>query len=115
MPHVAFGGRASIGKNFEPKVYAGTKAVTTWFMIDVVRSALPLAFLGAPGCTGYALPTLTLSTTTDANGRAGFKLPVPNQASEIGAEIHTQWVLFDAAANGGLITSNAARVKVGRQ
>ena len=116
LPHVAFGGRASIDETFEPKIYAGTANVTTWFMIDNMRSALPLAFLGSPGCTGYAMPNIVVATSTDANGRAAFTVSLPKQTGLIGAQLHTQWVLFDTAANnGGLITSNAAYIKIGRQ
>ena len=59
---------------------------------------------------------LVVATSTDANGRAAFTVSLPNQTGLIGAQIHTQWVLFDTAANnGGLITSNAASIKIGRQ
>ena len=116
LPHLEFGGRASIGLKFSPAVYAGAANITTWLMVDVVRSQLSLTPMGAPGCTGYALPTLFVATTTDAAGRAGLNLTVPSQTSLIGAQVHTQWVLFDKAANVvGFVTSNAARIRIGNQ
>ncbi len=34
----------------------------------------------------------------------------------IGSQVYAQWVLFDAKANSaGLVTTNAARIKIGRK
>jgi hypothetical protein len=116
LPHVAFVGRLALGKTFDPSVYAGVPNVTTWFMIDAKRSDLSLDPMGAAGCTGYALPLLILPTTTQADGRASFSIPVPTTTSLVGTQVYTQWLLVDTSANAaGFITSNAARLKMGRQ
>ncbi len=116
LPHLEFGGRASVGQTFSAEVYAGAPAVTTLFMIDAVRSHVSLAFLGAPNCVVSALPTLSSQLTTDAGGEAGVNVTIPNQASLIGTQAYTQWLLLDMPANvGGFVTSNAARIQFGHR
>ena len=85
-------------------------------MIDIVKSNFPLSGMGATGCTAYAMPFLIIGTSTQADGRAGFSFGLPSPASMVGVQIYTQWALFDAKANNaGFNTSNAARLKMGRQ
>ncbi len=116
LPHILFGGRAAVGKTFSADLYAGASNVTALFMIDAVRSQLSLSIVGAPNCVVSALPTLSSQYLTKADGSATVDLTIPNQASLIGTQAFTQWLLLDMPANaGGLVTSNAARIQFGRQ
>ena len=116
LPHMAIGGRPSIGLTFSAKLYAGLPSTPALLLFAVTRSNFDLGLLGAPGCTLYALPILSLVTTTGSDGRAAISLQVPRQPQLIGGELQTQWMLFDPAANRfGFVGSTAARIKLGRQ
>ena len=69
---------------------------------------IPLAAIGAPGCTGYMLPFTTTTHYANASGVATAQLDVPVNPSLEGATLMTQWIALDPPLNAlGMQTSNA--------
>jgi hypothetical protein len=73
---------------------------------------IPLASLGAPGCTGYMLPFATTTHYANASGVATANLNVPNNPSLQDAALLTQFIALDPPLNSlgmqvsnGLVTS----------
>lgn len=74
---------------------------------------LDLGFLGAPGCALFQNPDL-VQTVFGAGGIASSSLAIPNSPTSIGAEIRTQGLSLDPAANAlGLTTSNGLVATIG--
>ena len=75
-----------------------------------------LGVIGAPGCS-LRVSTESASTITGSSGSgfATFRLPIPNLSSLLGAQVFTQGLCLDTAANVlGVTVSDAALVMVGR-
>jgi hypothetical protein len=77
---------------------------------------LDLVVIGAPGCVANV--DLAQGVGNVISNIPGFsltvQLPIPVNASLAGAQIFSQSVWLDAAANaGGLLTSNAIRTRIG--
>jgi hypothetical protein len=115
LPRISFTGRAAIGRTLSVGLYGAVPNANAWLMVDAVRSNLPLTFMGAPACVAYALPSVAIISTTNSASRVSLPLPLPNSVSLIGVQVHNQWTVFDSLAPGGIATSNAARIKLGRQ
>jgi len=116
LPRLIVGGRAALGRTFVPTLYAGPTTTGILLAVDATRSNIDLTLLGAPGCTVYSLPAFLFATASDSEGRGMVPLAVPNNTAFVGGELQLQWLLLDPTANlFGLITSTAARVKLGRQ
>lgn len=74
---------------------------------------IDLTGLGMPGCSGYVSPDF-LALVTGSAGVASFSVPVPANPTLIGAEIHSQALVFEAGINAfGAIVSDAATATVG--
>ncbi len=84
---------------------------TSWGGIPL---PLPLDGAGMPGCVVLASPDLSLALATDAAGALEVPLMVPADARFLGASIHLQAWIADAAANAfGLVVTNAATATLG--
>lgn len=86
-------------------------------LVSATPTAFDLGAIGAPGCTAYANPHVTLPLLTDFNGEWRGPIggiPIPNQASLVGAGFWNQIVLGDRAANLlGIITTNGGEGIIG--
>ncbi|MFN3240012.1 MAG: kelch repeat-containing protein [Planctomycetota bacterium] len=83
------------------------------FGLSTVTPAVDLGFLGAPGCPARVSPDVLVAVTGGA-GTASYTLPIPNNPALMAAELHTQAVVLEAAANAfGAIVSNAATATLG--
>ncbi|MBK8975229.1 MAG: hypothetical protein IPM29_04845 [Planctomycetes bacterium] len=65
---------------------------------SLTQAALPLAFLGGPGCTLHALPDiLSLVEAPNVNGRIGLDLCLPNAPALAGATVYFSAVAIDVS------------------
>jgi hypothetical protein len=70
---------------------------------------------GAPGNRLYTTPTLTLPLATGADGRAALPIALPDGPGLVGVQAFLQWAILDPPANAlGVVTSDAARIVIGR-
>lgn len=114
LPHVDLRGRSALGATLGFRLRGG-KSTTPVAMLLGVAMDLALDPYGAPGCTGYVNPVVTLTGTTDAGGRASFpSLTIPFNGALLGLRLDVQFALPDAAANLlGVVLSNEAAFWVG--
>lgn len=84
---------------------------TQW---GVVRLPFDLRVLGATGCSLLVSFDAPFVTATSANGTASLKIPVPQDASLAGAQLHHQWTVVDAANALGLVFSGGGTATLGR-
>jgi len=75
-----------------------------------------LGFLGAPSCALRVAPHLMLTVTTSASGTATRSFTVPVSTALIHGGLHTQYAVFDPAANAaGLAFSRGLTTTLGGQ
>ena len=76
---------------------------------------LDLSMLGAgPGCWLRHSVDLSLTTTTDGQGRATSGFRVPETLALVGTRLYHTWLVTDPTANAlGITSSNAYAVVVG--
>lgn len=82
--------------------------------VQLAILVLALSKIAVPvfGCTLLVPPTVTLGYLTDAAGNASHPVDMPGDPVFIGAEIDSQWALFDAAAPQGIGFSQGGRAVV---
>ncbi len=57
---------------------------------------------------------LTFRSFTDAAGQSQIPLPIPNAPVLVGAQVYTQWIVFDSAGPApGVVFSNGLRIRLG--
>lgn len=91
--------RPAIGStDYEVHLEGAEPTESAFLSLGVSRSrwgftTLPLdmTLLGAPGCYVLASREATVPTTTDSNGAALLRLPIPNIASIVNRTIYAQW------------------------
>ncbi len=79
-------------------------------------SPLPvnLNIVGAPGCLVRIDPAVVFTTLTNGSGVGNFVVSFANDPSLIGAQLFSQFLVLDIAANPfGFTTSNAVRTTLG--
>jgi hypothetical protein len=75
---------------------------------------LPVPLPGAPGCLLRIDLWVTLSGVASSNGSRSQRITVPNLAALIGANLYSQYFVFDPPANAlQLTTSGALRTTIG--
>ena len=73
-----------------------------------------LSVVGAPGCWQRIDPRLLFTSVTLANGATTYSVTFANNPSLIGAELFSQWAIYDPMANSfGFTVSNAMRTVLG--
>lgn len=104
--------QVSRAKAWVPVTLAIGTSFTTWAGL-----ALPIdmAFMGSPGCLLWNELLVLQPAASDAQGVARVSLHVPADPVFMGARIYAFWVLADAGANGGgLTTSAGSALLIGR-
>lgn len=77
---------------------------------------LNLGFLGAPACSLRAAPHVLVNVVTNSSGAAARSFGIPVSTELISSGLHTQYVVFDPAANGaGLAFSRGMTTTLGGQ
>lgn len=75
--------------------------------------ALPLAGMGAPGCTGYLSPIATELRFSNGSGIASDTIALPANPAFAGLELLSQMLALDPGANAlGLTASNRLRTHI---
>lgn len=74
---------------------------------------IPLAVLGAPGCSAYTNANLAAQVLFMFNGASATSIPIPNNASVIGVELACQATAVSTLNVFGLATSNGLYARVG--
>ena len=74
---------------------------------------IPLALLGAPGCSAYTNGNLTAQLMLMFNGASATAIPIPNNVNLIGAELACQATGASTLNLLGLATSNGLYARVG--
>jgi hypothetical protein len=83
---------------------------TSW---GAIALPAPLDALGMTGCTLFASAEVLIATASSA-GVANVTIPIPNDASLLGASFFSQGLVADPPANAAATTaSNAAEGKIG--
>lgn len=105
IPNPTFGSRLLNGPASRP--------AALW--IGTNPAAIDLTGLGATNC--FVLNTIdfvSISTSTNAAGRAQVVTPVPNDPNLDGLMLYTQWIALDPLAPRplGIVTSDGVRVKL---
>tara|TARA_R110002096_G_scaffold40961_6_gene111180 strand:- start:615 stop:2510 length:1896 start_codon:yes stop_codon:yes gene_type:complete len=75
-------------------------------------SPLPIALLGAPGCSVYAAPTVLTTHITSASGTANSTFNIPPSPANIGVSLFHQWAVLDAVNPLGIVVSDAGKATV---
>lgn len=85
------------------------------FFGDQTAPGFDLGFLGMPGCRAYSNANLTSATfpAVQPAGTGAQALPIPNNASLIGASLTAQALAFTLATPLNLVTSNGTQFRVG--
>lgn len=119
MPELSNTGMPVLGTSYNldlAEAPATTFAVLASGLSDTTWSGglLPAALPGAPGCDLLVDPIVLTAYVTSATGTATGAITVPNTAGLVGTDVFHQWVVLDGPANAiGLVTSNAARARIG--
>ena len=83
-------------------------------LIGLQQSNIPLASIGAPGCTLLTPPIVILGGVTDNGGSARIDWQTPPSAAAIGLTVHSQAAIADQPANPfGAITTRAVSITMG--
>lgn len=84
-------------KPFQVSMTGGRRAWPSILFLGLRHSPpIDLTPAGAPGCTWYVNPILTLGAVANASGNAQLTLPMP---AMIGARAWLQWINANASAN----------------
>ena len=79
----------------------------------ISRCRQDTCFIAVEDCRAYAFPIVSVGVQT-VSGRAEIGLQIPNNVALVGGTSFWQWSMLDWNANGlGLITSNAAEIRIG--
>ena len=74
-----------------------------------------LTGLGAPGCRLIASGDLQFAMTTDARGGATWSVRVPGDPGLLGSAFYSQFLITDPANPFGVVVSNGAAGRIGRE
>ncbi|MCA8970428.1 MAG: hypothetical protein KDC95_11610 [Planctomycetes bacterium] len=100
------GGRAN-----SPVGLLGGLSNTKYGLLDL---PLPLATIGAAGCTLFNSADFVTPAVSDGSGAARISVRVPTDRQLLGITFYNQWVVKDASMNRlGAILSNGLRVSIG--
>ena len=90
----------------------GGGGAVTILLFDTNRQNVNLGFLGAPGCTAFALPSIgSVLTLVNQNSRASFKFCVPRSGT--GATLVMQALNFPVpGVPGQLSASNGTEIVI---
>jgi hypothetical protein len=114
-------GEPEVGQSHQLEV-ANAPAETPFLaMVGLSRSEwngiglpLPLAILGAPGCSLLTGPTLTFGGITGRTGVGAVTMTLPDNPIFLGAHLYTQMAVVDPGANQlGLAFSNGVDAQIG--
>ncbi|MEM7203040.1 MAG: hypothetical protein AAF628_22460 [Planctomycetota bacterium] len=105
-------GYATVGRELKIALADAAPSSPAWLLLGQ-EASLPLAAIGATGCTLYAWPAAMLPKSTSASGDAAVALPLADPAL-LGQTLTSQWAILDAAAAGGLALSNGGKSGIGR-
>jgi len=97
-------------------VLESTNAVGSFGIVSVgfgVPIDVPLAFLGAPGCSLYTPADFLLISGTDPGNLIGWTILVPNDPNLVGARLDAQFASLNAPNALGIATSGVLRAQVG--
>ena len=114
LPHIEVRGRSAIGTALGFKL-RGAKSSAPVVMLLGLSMDLKLGPYGAPGCTAYVNPLVTVPGTANAAGYATLpSLQIPLNAALVGLRLDAQCGMPDAAANLlGVVLSTYATFWVG--
>lgn len=121
VPALGADGTPLVGSSFTLRLARAAASAPCSLIVGASRQSwgaipLPLALdgAGAPGCALLVSADVFLPWAADASGAASLAIAVPNDATLIGAESHTQVFVLDLGNNAlNLAASNAGTARIG--
>lgn len=112
---IAGSGTPNIGQAVSVQMTSGLANSPGIYIIGAAPTSIDLTGLGAPGCTLYTQPLVTIPTVFDGSGNAApLPLNIPNNNSLVGASLTLTGLDVNPGANTlGLTTANGLTMTIG--
>ncbi|MHC4514967.1 MAG: FG-GAP-like repeat-containing protein [Planctomycetota bacterium] len=115
QPRNSMSAPPNLGQQTAFVLRAAPASTTVALNIAMTRSNVDFGMMGAPGCTGLAMPVYQFFLQSSSQGTLTLPVTVPSNTSLLGNSAYTQWWAVDLKQNAlGVIVSDGVKLTVGK-